>query len=79
MDQILGEIRSVAFPFAPDGWAVCDGKVMNIQGNTALFSVLGTQYGGNGITTFALPDLRGRVIVGVGTAPGQAPRVDRFC
>lgn len=73
MDPILGEIRAVAFPFAPDGWAVCDGKVLPIRAYTALFSVLGTLYGGDGTTTFALPDLRGRAIVMPGTGQDLSP------
>jgi microcystin-dependent protein len=60
-DQYLGEISPVAFAFAPRGWALCNGQLLAISQNSALFSVLGTTYGGNGTTTFALPDLRGRV------------------
>ncbi|HWV06836.1 hypothetical protein UB44_18365 [Burkholderiaceae bacterium 26] len=60
MDQYLGEIRLCGFPFPPKGWALCNGALLSIQTNTALFSLLGTQYGGNGTTNFALPDLRGR-------------------
>lgn len=56
----LAEIRMVAFTFAPKGWALCNGQVLPINQNQALFSLLGTTYGGNGQTTFALPDLRGR-------------------
>jgi microcystin-dependent protein len=59
-NRFLGEIRMVAFNFAPKGWASCDGQILSIQQNTALFSLLGTTFGGNGQTTFALPDLRGR-------------------
>jgi microcystin-dependent protein len=58
--QYLGEIRLVAFGFAPRGWALCNGQVLPINQNQALFSVLGTTYGGNGVSTFALPDLQGR-------------------
>jgi microcystin-dependent protein len=58
-DQYLGEIRPVGFNFAPAGWAMCNGQIMSIAQNTALFSVLGTYYGGNGTSTFGLPDLRG--------------------
>ena len=57
----IGEVRLTAFSTVPPGWAICDGRVMSIQQNQALFAVLGTVYGGNGVTTFALPDLRGRV------------------
>ena len=56
--------------FAPRGWAFCDGQLLSIASNTALFSILGTTYGGDGRTTFGLPDLRGRVPVGEGTGPG---------
>jgi len=66
----LGEIDLVAFNFAPQGWAFCDGQLVAIQQNTALFSLLGTNFGGDGITTFALPDLRGRRAIGQGQGPG---------
>lgn len=59
--------------FAPKNWAFCQGQVINIASNTALFSILGTVYGGNGTTTFGLPDLRGRTIVGVGQGNGLSP------
>lgn len=62
-EPFLGEIRRVAFPFAPKGWALCNGQVLSIQQNQALFALLGTVYGGNGMTTFGLPDLRGRTPV----------------
>ena len=62
-EPFIGEISPVGFRFAPKGWALCDGQILSIAQNTALFSLLGTTYGGNGTTTFALPDLRGRVIV----------------
>jgi microcystin-dependent protein len=70
MDPILGMIQLFGFGFAPRGWAVCDGSLMSIAQNTALFSLLGNQYGGDGKSTFALPDLRGRVPVGNGQGPG---------
>lgn len=73
MDPFLGEIRMFAGNFAPRGWATCDGQILPIAQNTALFSLLGTTYGGNGQTTFALPDLRGRVPVHVGQGPGLSP------
>jgi microcystin-dependent protein len=60
MDTFLGEIRIMSFGFAPRGWAQCDGQLLAINQNQALFSLLGTMYGGNGQNTFALPDLRGR-------------------
>lgn len=69
----LGEIRMVGFTFAPRGWAFCQGQIMSIAQNSALFSLLGTTYGGNGQTTFALPDLRGRSPVGMGQGPGMTP------
>lgn len=70
MEPLLGEIRAVGFPFAPRNWAICDGSLLAIRSNTALFSLLGTQYGGDGKTTFALPDLRGRAIVDAGAGAG---------
>ncbi|MDD5562547.1 MAG: tail fiber protein [Thermoanaerobaculaceae bacterium] len=69
-DPFLGQIMWVGFNFCPQGWAVADGSILSIQQNTALFSLLGTTYGGNGTQNFALPDLRGRVPVGVGQGPG---------
>lgn len=69
-DEVLGEIRLFAGEFAPSGWAKCDGALLPIAGNEALFSILGVSYGGDGSSTFRLPDLRGRVpIGGSGTAP----------
>ena len=59
-NPFIAEIRMVAFTFAPRGWALCDGQLLPINQNQALFSILGTTFGGNGQTTFALPDLRGR-------------------
>lgn len=73
-EPFLGEIRMVGFTFAPQGWALCNGQIMSISQNTALFSLLGTTYGGNGQTTFALPDLRGRVPVQAGQGPGLTNR-----
>ncbi len=69
-DPFLGEIRLFTFSFAPRGWARCDGQLLPIQSNQALFSLLGTTYGGNGTSNFALPDLRSRVAVGVGGSLG---------
>ena len=60
-EPYIGEIRLFGFNFPPTGWALCSGQLLPIATNTALFSLLGTTYGGNGVTTFALPDLRGRV------------------
>jgi microcystin-dependent protein len=65
-EPFLSEIKLVSFNFAPKGWALCNGQFLPINQNQALFSLLGTQYGGNGQTTFALPDLRGRVPIHVG-------------
>ena len=62
-DWFLGEIRLFPMGWAPDGWHLCDGTTMQIQQNPALYSLLGTTYGGNGTTTFNLPDLRGRAMV----------------
>jgi microcystin-dependent protein len=73
-DPWVGEIALVPYNFAPTGWAVCDGQLMSIAQNTALFSLLGTTYGGDGQTTFALPDLRGRVPIHQGQGPGLSPR-----
>lgn len=70
MDPTLAEIRIFAGNFAPLSWAFCNGALMSIAENTALFSLLGTTYGGDGQTTFALPDMRGRVPVGVGQGAG---------
>jgi microcystin-dependent protein len=74
MDPFVGEIRMFAGNFAPLGWALCDGQLLAISQNDALFSLLGTIYGGDGRTTFGLPDLRGRVPVHQGTGPGLTNR-----
>lgn len=66
-DPFLGEIRTTSFAFAPKGWALCNGQLLAINQNQALFSILGTTYGGNGTTNFALPDLRGRAPLHAGT------------
>lgn len=65
-EPFLSEIRLVSFVFAPKGWALCNGQLMPINQNQALFALLGTTFGGDGRTTFALPNLQGRVPVGVG-------------
>lgn len=70
MEPFLGQIQAFGFNFAPRGWAMCDGQLLPISQNQALFSLLGTIYGGDGRTTFALPDLRGRSMVHMGTGPG---------
>ncbi len=69
-DPFLGEIKAFAFDFPPRGWASCDGQTLSISRNTALFALLGTQYGGDGRTMFVLPDLRGRTPQGRGSANG---------
>jgi len=65
-EPFLGEIRTFSFNFAPKGWALCNGQTLPINQNQALFSLLGTQYGGNGTTTFQLPNLQGRLALGMG-------------
>lgn len=69
-DPFVGEIRAFPFAFAPVGWATCEGQLLPISQNTALFSLLGTTYGGDGRTTFALPDLRGAAPMHPGQGPG---------
>jgi microcystin-dependent protein len=70
MDVYIGTIMIFAGNFNPRGWAFCNGQLISIAQNTALFSLLGTYYGGNGQTTFGIPDLRGRMLVGMGQGPG---------
>lgn len=70
MEGVIGYVTLFAGNFTPRNWAFCSGQIINIASNTALFSILGTTYGGNGTTTFALPDLKGRTVVGVGQGPG---------
>ncbi len=69
-DPYMGQIMWVPYNYAPVGWAKCDGQILSIQQNAALFSLLGTTYGGNGTTTFALPDARGRILVKDGQGLG---------
>src|ERR671922_2860209 len=69
-DPFVAEIRIFPFNFAPKGWAFCDGQILPISQNTALFSLLGTTYGGDGKSTFALPDLQGRAAMHPGQGPG---------
>ncbi len=69
-EPFIGQIALLPYNFPPRGWAFCNGQLLPISQNTALFSLLGTTYGGNGQTTFALPDLRGRVPVSSGQGPG---------
>lgn len=73
-DAYVGEIRIFAGNFAPKGWALCNGQLMSIASNTALFSILGVRYGGDGKTTFALPNLMGRAPMHQGNGPGLTPR-----
>lgn len=73
-EPFLGEIRMFGGNFAPRGWAFCDGQILPINQNQALFSILGTTYGGDGRTTFGLPDLRGRVPIHQGTGPGLSQK-----
>ena len=73
-EPFIGQISIVGFNYAPRGWALCNGQLMAISQNTALFSLLGTAYGGNGQTTFALPDLRGRAPMAFGDGAGLTPR-----
>src|SRR6056297_2376536 len=73
-EPFVGEIRMFAGNFAPRGWAYCDGQLLAVSQNDALFSLLGTIYGGDGRTTFGLPDMRGRIPIHAGTGPGLSPR-----
>ncbi len=74
-EPFIGEIMMTGFNFAPSGWAKCDGQLLAISSNNALFSLLGTIYGGDGESTFALPDMRGRFPTHFGTGPGLTPVV----
>src|SRR5436309_9371210 len=69
-EPFLGEIKIISWNFPPKGWTFCNGQLLAINQNQALFSILGTTYGGNGQTTFALPDLRGRTPLHFGQSPG---------
>ena len=69
-EPFLAEVRIVGFNFAPRGWAFCDGQILPINQNQSLYSLLGTTYGGDGRTSFALPDMRGRVPIHVGSSNG---------
>jgi len=73
MEPFVGQIMMAGFKFAPEGWAFCDGQLIPISNNQALYSLLGTRYGGNGRTTFALPDLCGRAPISQGDGPGLTP------
>lgn len=74
-ENFIGEIRLFSFDFPPQGWAFCDGSVLPVMQNQALFSLIGAVYGGDGRTTFALPDLRGRVPLPTGTNPATQETV----
>ena len=74
MEPFIGQIMMFGGNFAPRGWAFCDGQLLPISQNDALFSLLGTTYGGDGRTTFGLPDLRGRAPIHAGNGPGLTPR-----
>ena len=73
-EPFVGEIRMFAGNYAPQGWAFCDGQLLAVSQNEVLFSLFGTIYGGDGRTTFALPDMRGRIALHQGTGPGLSPR-----
>lgn len=73
-EPFIGEIRIMPYTYAPEGWARCDGQLLPIAENTALFSILGTMYGGDGRVNFAIPNLQGRAPMHPGTGPGLTPR-----
>jgi microcystin-dependent protein len=73
-EPFIGQLMVVGFNFAPRGWAMCNGQLLSLAQNTALFSLLGTTYGGDGRTTFGLPDLRGRAPLHLGQGPGLTLR-----
>ncbi len=75
MEPYIGQVCLFGFNYAPRGWALCNGQLLSIGQNSALFSLLGTMYGGDGISTFALPDLRGRVAINQGDFPGLSKYV----
>ena len=75
MDAYVGDIRLFAGSYAPRGWMLCAGQILSISDQSVLFTLIGTTYGGDGVTTFQLPDLRGRLPVGQGNGPGLTPRV----
>jgi microcystin-dependent protein len=70
MTPYIGEIRDFGFSFAPVGWVKCDGRLLSIAQETTLYTLIGTTYGGDGVNTFGVPDLRGRVPIGMGQGPG---------
>ena len=75
MDNFLGEIRPFAGNYTPNGWKLCDGSLLNVADYSALFALLSTNFGGDGVRTFALPDLRGRLPIGSGQSPGLSRRL----
>lgn len=74
MEPFIGQLAVFGFDFTPRGWAPCDGRLLQISQNTALYALLGTAFGGDGRTTFAVPDLRGRAPIHLGSGPGLTPR-----
>ena len=77
-NALLGQVIMFAGNYAPEGWALCQGQMLPISQNSALFSLLGTTYGGDGRTIFGLPDLRGRAPIGAGTGPGLTPMTQGY-
>jgi len=75
MDCYVGEIRMWTCPRIPDGWHLCDGSILDVATYEVLFALIGTTYGGNGISNFGLPNLQGRLVVGEGTGMGLTPRM----
>lgn len=74
-DPFIGQIMQVGFAYAPVNWMTCQGQILQISQNNALFALLGNRFGGNGSTTFGLPDARGRTLIGTGAGPGLTPRL----
>ncbi|WP_422355483.1 phage tail protein [Roseivirga pacifica] len=74
MEGTIGEMKVFAGSYAPKNWMICNGEYLKIEDNMALFSVIGTTYGGDGMRTFALPDMRGRTVIGAGRGPGLSDR-----
>jgi microcystin-dependent protein len=74
-EPFVGEIRMFPYTFAPLDWAYCDGKLLSIAQNQVLYAVIGTTYGGDGVSNFALPNLQGKVPMHAGQGPGLSPRV----
>lgn len=76
MDEYIGTIKLFAFNFVPKDWAACNGQTISIKSNMALFALIGTTYGGDGLITFTLPDLRNCVPIGIGQRPGYANNIN---